>query len=193
MSDLDPEYRVRRELQETYCDRPVSYELRYLERLPLGTFYPQAVERTKEIVHRLPAGEWLLAVNHTGVGRPVVDLFEQADLRPVAISITGGDAVQGEGRRLWVPQRDLVGVLTVAFQSSRLKIAQALPLAKELFDFKVKTDAWAAHETYGAWREGQHDDLVLSVALACWTAERWFSTPPEEIVILDNFRMISRY
>ena len=57
VSDLDPEYRVRRELQETYCDRPVSYELRYLERLPLGTFYPQAVERTKEIVHRLPAGE----------------------------------------------------------------------------------------------------------------------------------------
>jgi hypothetical protein len=96
-----------------------------------------------------------------------------------------------------VPQRDLVGVLTVAFQSSRLKIAQALPLAnvlaKELSDFKVKTDAWAAHDTYGAWREGQHDDLVLSVALACWTAERWFSTPPEEIVILDDFRMISRY
>jgi hypothetical protein len=175
----------------------VSYELRHLERLPLGTFYPQVVERTREIVHRLPAGEWLLAVNQTGVGRPVVDLFEQADLQSVAITITGDDALQGEGRRLWVPQRDLVGVLTVAFQSSRLKIAQALPLAnvlaKELSDFKVKTDAWAAHDTYGAWREGQHDDLVLSVALACWTAERWFSTPPEEIVILDDFRMISRY
>ena len=30
----------------------------------------------------------------------------------------------------------------------------------------------AANETFGVWREGQHDDLVLAVALACWWAER---------------------
>ena len=30
----------------------------------------------------------------------------------------------------------------------------------------------AANDTYGAWREGTHDDLVLSVALAAWYAER---------------------
>ena len=28
------------------------------------------------------------------------------------------------------------------------------------------------HDTYGAWREGVHDDLVLATALACWYAER---------------------
>jgi hypothetical protein len=32
--------------------------------------------------------------------------------------------------------------------------------------------AAAANETFGVWREGQHDDLVLAVALACWWAER---------------------
>jgi hypothetical protein len=30
----------------------------------------------------------------------------------------------------------------------------------------------AAHETFGVWRQGQYDDLVLAVALACWWAER---------------------
>jgi hypothetical protein len=29
-----------------------------------------------------------------------------------------------------------------------------------------------AHDIYGAWREGAHDDLVLATALACWYGER---------------------
>jgi hypothetical protein len=32
----------------------------------------------------------------------------------------------------------------------------------------------AAHETFGAWREGQHDDLLLAAALAGWWAERGY-------------------
>jgi len=28
------------------------------------------------------------------------------------------------------------------------------------------------HVSYGAWREGTHDDLVLATALACWAGER---------------------
>jgi hypothetical protein len=31
--------------------------------------------------------------------------------------------------------------------------------------------ALAGRDTYGAWREGAHDDLVLSVALACRAGE----------------------
>jgi hypothetical protein len=31
----------------------------------------------------------------------------------------------------------------------------------------VRTTA-AGHEQFGVWREGQHDDLVFAVALACW-------------------------
>jgi hypothetical protein len=29
------------------------------------------------------------------------------------------------------------------------------------------------HEMYEHWRSGDHDDLVLAVALACWQARRW--------------------
>lgn len=87
--------------------------------------------------------------------------------------------------------------MTVAFQAKRLRIAQALRLshglAKELSDFRVKIDPRTAHDTYGAWRDGQHDDLVLALAIAGWTAEQWFSPPAEEVVFVDDFRPISRY
>jgi hypothetical protein len=77
----------------------------------------------------------------------------------------------------------LVGVLQVLLQTRRLRIAQALPeaaiLAKELETFQVKITA-AANEAFGAWREGQHDDLVLAVALAAWAGER--GLPYEELV-----------
>jgi hypothetical protein len=98
----------------------------------------------------------------------------------LGITITGGDIAHGEGRQWRVPKRDLVGILQVALQASRLKVAQGLPeasiLVNELLNFRVKINLKTAHDSYEAWREGVHDDLVLSVALACWTAERFFES-----------------
>jgi hypothetical protein len=62
-------------------------------------------------------------------------------------------------------------------QSRRLQIARSLPdadtLVRELENFRVKITL-AANETFGAWREGQHDDLVLAASLAGWWAERGY-------------------
>jgi hypothetical protein len=44
-------------------------------------------------------------------------------------------------------------------------------LIKELQNFKVKITA-AANEIFEAWREGEHDDLLLAVAIAAWMGER---------------------
>lgn len=59
--------------------------------------------------------------------------------------------------------------------SGRLKIAKALPeapaLINELQNFKMKTTP-AGNDTYEAWRESDHDDLVLASAIACWCGER---------------------
>lgn len=75
-----------------------------------------------------------------------------------------------------MPKRDLVSTLQVLFQSGRLKVAGGLKLApvlvEELLNFKVKINVKTAHDSYEAWREGIHDDLVLAVALACWYGER---------------------
>jgi hypothetical protein len=76
----------------------------------------------------------------------------------------------------YVPKRDLVSVVQVALQTERLKIASALPeaeaLVRELQNFQVKISLDTAHDSYGAWRDGTHDDLVLAVALAVWCGTR---------------------
>jgi hypothetical protein len=75
-----------------------------------------------------------------------------------------------------------VGILQVLFQSGRLKISKKLALASilqaELLIFKVKIDPRTAHDSFSAWREQDHDDLVLSVSLAAWQGEREVDIPP---------------
>lgn len=39
----------------------------------------------------------------------------------------------------------------------------------------MKINLKTAHDSYEAWHEGVHDDLVLSVALASWTAGQYYS------------------
>jgi hypothetical protein len=148
------------------------YHVRKLERTR-GTPYPQIVARVKEIIGKLNDVD--LVVDQTGVGAPVVDMFEQAGLKPIGIYIHGGDKVTNEGSTWRVPKRDLVGVLQVLLQNNRLKVAPGPlsdTLAKEMLNFKVKIDPATAHDSYSAWREAEHDDLVLAVALACWYGEK---------------------
>jgi len=154
-----------------------QYHVRHLERPKLGTPYPAIVEKVQELMQSPQLlKRTALVVDATGVGAPVVDLFRKAGLRPVAITITGGNTVTAGGGGYHVPKRDLVSTLQVLFQTGRLKVAGGLKLAPvlvdELLNFKVKINIKTAHDSYEAWREGIHDDLVLAVALACWYGER---------------------
>ena len=87
---------------------------------------------------------------------------------------TGPEHPQDAGQAL------LIGVVQVALQPRRLKIAAGLPdtqiLMAELQNFRVKINL-AGHDSYGAgageaWRENPHDVLVLGVACALWAAQR---------------------
>jgi len=154
----------------------------HLERLALGTPYPAVVAHVAGLLATPELrGRTALVVDATGVGRPVVDMLRQAKLAPVAVTITGGDTTSHDGSGHRVPKRDLVSVVQVLLQSERLKFAEALPavpaLVQELLAFRVKITA-AAHDTYGAWREGAHDDLVLATAVAAWYGERPQPPPP---------------
>jgi hypothetical protein len=46
----------------------------------------------------------VLAVDATGVGKPVVDLLRERGLAPMAVTITGGDTVTGDARARRVPK-----------------------------------------------------------------------------------------
>lgn len=173
-----------------------GYQLVHAER-SRGRPYPNVVRDVVHLLSREPlAGASALAVDATGVGAPVVDLFRKAPLkaRLVAVSIHGGDKVAEDASGYRVPKRDLAAVVSVLLQTGRLRIASALALAPvlvaELRNFRVTVNPATAHESFAAWREADHDDLVLAVALAAWTGEK-FSRASLEAVIKTWGRAIS--
>src|SRR5215210_1287248 len=168
----------------------LEYHVRHLERPTLGTSYIHIVGRIISLLKSLPDEDLVLAVDTTGVGRPVADMLRERlnewleenpriELNAVWITITGGDSVTraSEAGGLRVPKRDLASAPLVLMQNQQLKIAESLALApvlkRELLNFKVKINIATGHDSYEAWREGDHDDLVLAVAIACWVGERY--------------------
>jgi len=172
---------------EPPADRQPPYAVPHLHRFPLGTPYPAIVTAVVDLLRTPPLPGSVFVADQTGVGRPVVDMLTDAMAGRVTcsfvpITITGGHEVtQTERGQLRVPKKELVACLQVLLQTRRLKVAQALPeaatLVRELETFRVKVTE-AANETFGAWREGQHDDLVLAVALAAWMGERCLPEGP---------------
>lgn len=158
-----------------------SYQVGHLERLEKGMSYVDQVRRIRSVMQALPDAK--LIVDATGVGAAVVDMLAQQDLKPISIWIHGGEKVTSKRRRYRVPKRELAGVLQVVLSERRLEVQPDLPnaqtLRREMQNFKAEINRDTGHETYAAdWREGDHDDLVLSVAMACWYGERNRSSGP---------------
>jgi hypothetical protein len=182
-ADLGPEELDALRALERRDGRPlgVPISVRHLERFELGTPYPKVVERVAGLLGSGTIAEKgaVLLVDKTGVGAGVVDMFRWAGCRPVPVTIHGGSSVHKDksGRGFRVPKRDLVSAVQVLLQNRRLKIAEALAeastLRSELLNFRVKLDPRTAHDSYEHWREGDHDDLVLATAMACWFRQFW--------------------
>jgi len=156
-------------------DEEHLYHLRHIERFPLHTSYPDVVDKVKEYLKSFQTYDSVyLVIDSTGVGLGIMDMFIIEYLYPIGITITGGTEINRDGDNYKVPKRDLVTCLQILFQTERLKIAKNLrhvdTLIQEFSNFRVKITT-KGNDTYEAWREGQHDDLVLSVALACWYGE----------------------
>lgn len=165
-----------------------EYHVNHLERLELGTPYPTQISRITDLYNALKAmGKVQMIVDGTGVGRAVVDGLVMHGLTFTAAHITGGSNVSREGLYLRIPKRDLVASVAVLLQNKSLKISPSLALSdtllKELLAFKVTFNARGS-DSYGndtlSWREAPHDDLVLSVALACWMGQK-LSKKPEKV------------
>lgn len=163
-------------LEQTARANARHYAVRHLERFALGTPYPAVSARVQHLVSRPPLTACCLVVDQTGVGRAVVDLLRQSSLAALVrpITITAGHAVHWDGSSTHVPKKELVGAVQVLLQTRRLQISAKLGLAevlkKEMQNFRVRIVA-SAQEVFGADRAGQHDDLMLALALAAWVAE----------------------
>lgn len=159
-----------------------------------GEGYSVVVPKLREVMQRLrqlafdqqqTAGRYQprepgigVLVDHTGVGVAVVEEIRNAGVDCIGVTITGGDAISHDRDDYRVPKRELVTRTQVVMETKRLQIASQLPLAPtlvaEMDNFKVKKIILTGHDSYGAgadWRDGNHDDLVLSVAMGLWWGE----------------------
>ena len=158
-------------------------------------FYETVIDWLAKLYSRVP--EWgvdgallpsglagtVLGIDETGVGTAVVGWLRKefslqggrASVRP--IQITGGRQATQNDRGGWnVPKRELVSVIQVLLGSGRLTVDPSIKLrgvlVEEFKNFKVKVDKDTANESFEAWRESEHDDIVLGCAIILWIAER---------------------
>lgn len=156
---------------------------RHLERLPLGTPYPQVVDRVVEIQGNLEAKSRIvaahaddkqgfrleLAVDATGIGLAVSDELKSRGLSPQSVFFTAGDKrSERTGDSVSIGKGWMVGRLQVLLQSGRIHLpdsAEADALVHELLNYEIKVNSNANMQS-GAFRTGTHDDLVIALGLA---------------------------
>ncbi len=178
--DLDAPVTIKPKI-ETFST--YSYVCPLIKRWTLGTSYVDIVRDTKKVLSQIEKP--FLVVDNTGVGRAVIDIFRRAELKCpiIPVTITGGqvgrmiqtDSGSADKKIEWhVPKVELISVAQVILQTKRIGFAkgmsEAKTLAKELSDYRVKQKSKDS-DTYDA-REGAHDDILLSFALAAWWGER---------------------
>lgn len=157
--------------------REFHFLIHHLERLPLGTPYPQVSKKIGKICQRLKAKTEkrpYLFVDATGVGQPIVDLLNDSApeaQRVWAVYFTHGDLrnENPDKKKVTLGKAFLVSRLQMLLQCNRLHFPrghrEANALAKELLDYEIRVDE-NANDKYGAFRVGAHDDLVTAVGLA---------------------------
>ncbi len=154
-----------------------EYQVQDARRFEIGTPYREVAQRAADMQRQLTGrgARCPVIADTTGVGLPVFEMLEEEGVRSLrGITITGGREAHREGRIWRVPKRDLASAVQVLLQNGLLAIRSALQFAPvlkgELQSFKAEITA-SGHETFEAWRDGDHDDLVLALAMGCWFAE----------------------
>lgn len=153
------------------------YEVCHLERLPLGSGYPEVLAHLHALFAPPP---WStrdgLLIDVGGVGLPVFQLIEAAGFAPVGIFSHRGVSVTRDGAVWHVPKRDLVAAAQVVLQTRRVQFDPRRPfvteMVHELENYRMTQDPATGHESYAAWREKEHDDLVFAFSMVCWWGDK---------------------
>jgi hypothetical protein len=152
------------------------FDVRHLQRMPLGLSYPTIVHDIGLMLERPPMrGVAELVIDETGVGRAVGDIFTQSGLKLVRVTITSGnDESMSGSRRYSVSKTNLISLLDAKLHTGELRFAKELreapAMEEELKDFRRHVSE-SGRYSFEA-RAGKHDDLVLACSIALWRAVR---------------------
>jgi len=153
----------------------VRFEVPYLHRLPIGTDYVAQVRFVRRLYGELTRKckpTPTLVIDATGVGQPVADMFRGEGLNPIEIWFTGGNKPTTRAYGFNVPKADIISALQRAIGRGELKIAAGIPEAGVLVEEATRMEAKQNPSGYVRYehREGEHDDMVLSVGIGLWLA-----------------------
>ena len=138
--------------------------------------YPKIVSHTRKLLESelLRGFTTTLIVDCTDVGRAVLDMFRDAELEPVVVTLTDGGKVTRAGGEYQVPKNDLVGAVYALGKAGRLQYSYGIPLYKllecELLSYQGKITPEGT-VTESRRREGEHDDILCALSLVCWYQE----------------------
>ena len=156
------------------------YVTRAVNRLPLGTSYPEVVNAIVSAHHKL---EWQrkslayadngdfsidVVVDGTGVGLPIVDMLREQGISPIVATFTGSDTYKRNGREVRIGKGWMVSRLQVLLSTGRLMLpngGEADVLVNELRSYEPKMNPDTRHVSFNA-RSGAHDDLVIALGLS---------------------------
>jgi hypothetical protein len=165
--------------QSVVPDDRDEFHVRHVERLPLGTSYVDVIGYVTDLLRKIEQTGQTglrphLIVDATAVGRAIVDMFTDAGLEPVVVTVHGGYTEHCVDEAYRVPKRDLVASAKALLGRRQLKIAKEHPdadvLVNELRNYQVRVNIATGHDSYQAWCENAHDDLVFALCLASWYA-----------------------
>lgn len=154
-----------------------EYTIRYIQRLPLGTSYPDVADFLADLLcnDRFAHRDVRCLIDVTGVGRGVYDLLkDEIKRREAALHVQLKPITFSHGEKY----NRSTGVLAKAFLVSRLqsllqggrvhgpdtKEMKATVEELRVYEIKLTDDG---KDQYGAFQTGTHDDLATAMALAC--------------------------
>lgn len=170
-----------------------TYEVLTIKRFPLKTSYVSIVKAISDRLKYPPFDSFqdnlgktypvkiptYLSFDQTGVGQSVSELLRNDSFldkrleRLYPINITGGREPSEGNDSLNIPKRDLIMATLIAFEKGHLKFAGDMPeletLTEELQNFEMRFTT-KGNDTYSA-KGSNHDDLVLALSLAVWSAK----------------------
>jgi hypothetical protein len=150
------------------------YLVRYLERHPAGTTYPDLADRAAQLVagvaQRTTATAYLY-LDVTGLGEPVVAVFRSRvrHAQVKAVCFTHGDRRERiSSKEIRLGKAYLVSRIQTLLQLRQLhlpKSAEAVALADDLRNFQIQV-VEDANERYGAFSVGPRDELATALGMA---------------------------
>lgn len=180
--------RPKEALHNKGLKRRNSYIIKAVSVVPLNTPYPNIVSWIVNLANtNFSKYNYTIVVDYTGVGRPIVDMIRQQDIKVVAVNTTGGHKTTWKtSYEVNVPKKDIVTSLKASLEDNRAKFAEGLPnyhddIVKEFINFQEKISNSINLQYEG--KHGYHDDIVMSIGLAIWYGENRI-TPKKKIRIL---------